>query len=152
MFFSTHYLQILQYLKFVHSVCAIQTHAVFLNHFPFYPNQKVVWNPFPDDLLPLCKTNLPATISPNIARTSKLPIFQQLLGSKPCPVSTYPAYFRPTSSNAVCCIFSRARFATSKKLLQGVIGRRCAIRKTIRYGWSWIVIYTFKTASVRRSL
>lgn len=53
-------------------------------------------------------------LSPNIARTSKLHMFQQLIESKPCPVSTYPAHFRPTSSNADCCIFSRARFAMSK--------------------------------------
>ena len=56
-------------------------------------------------------------------------MFQQLLGSKPCPVSIYPAYFRPISPNAVCCIFSRARFVMSKKLPPGVIGRRCAVRK-----------------------
>ena len=110
-------------------------------------HRKVVWNPFSDDLFPLRKTRIPTTLSTNVTRTSKLPMFQQLLGSKPCPVSTYPAYFRPISPNADCCIFSRARFAISKKLPQSIIGRRCAVRKTIGYGWSWMVICTLRTGA-----
>ena len=89
---------------------------------PFPPTPKVVWTPFSDDLLPLCKTRMPTTISPNVARTSKLQIFQQLLGNKPCPVSTRSPCSRPTSSNAVCCIFSRARFAMSKNFRRALSG------------------------------
>ena len=128
--FSTHYLQITQNLESVRRVCTVRTQSSKLLPFPTKGRLKPI---FRRPLATLPNKNSRCT-SPNVARISKLPIFQQLLRSKPCPVSAHPTCSRPISPNAACGILSWAKFVLSAKLPQGVIGRRCAVRKTIGYG------------------
>ena len=106
------------------------TRAVFLNHSPSQPNQRSSEPHFQTTFSHFAKQEFPPPSPQTSPEPVNFPCFNNFFGSKPCPVSIYPAYFRPSSPNADCCIFSRARFATSKKLPLGVIGRRCAVLNT----------------------
>lgn len=114
-------LQITQNLESVCRVCAVRTRSYKLLPFPTKPKGRL--KPIFRRPFATLQSKIPATISPNVARTSKLPIFQQLLGNQPCPVSTRLACSCPISPNAACCILSWAKFVPSAKLPQGVINK-----------------------------
>ena len=57
---------------------------------PSQPHQRSSETHFQTTFFHLAKPKIPATISQNVVWTSKLPIFQQLLRGKPCPVSARP--------------------------------------------------------------
>ena len=75
------------------------------------------------------------------------PYFNNFLETNHAPYPPAPPVLIPYRRTRTAVFSAGQSWCCPKKLLQGVIGRRCAVRKTIGYGWSWIVICTLRTGA-----